>query len=90
MEGGGEELETDVEVGSRVDEARNKTHAIRPVEGQDTSMHTEEPQRVTDDDGRMTPLRGKYEEEDGDDESWHDAREDWWEMVAYGKATNRD
>ena len=25
-------------------------------------MHTEEPQRAIDDDGRMTPLRGKYEE----------------------------
>ena len=40
------------------------------------SMPMEEPQRATDDDGRMTPLRGEYEE-DAADESWHDAREDW-------------
>ena len=58
-------------------EARNTKHAIRPVEGQETSMPTEEAQRTTNDDGRMAPLRGKYEEEDADDESWHDAREDW-------------
>ena len=31
---------------------------------------------MIDDDDRMTPLRGEYEE-DADDESWHDAREDW-------------
>ena len=70
-------------------EARNTKHAIRPVEGQETSMHMEELQQATDDDGRMAPLRGEYEEEDND-ESWHDAREDWWEMTAYGKAMNGD
>ena len=53
------------------------------MEGQETSMHLEEPQRVTEDDGRMTPLRGEYEEEDDNDESWHDAREDWWEATTY-------
>ena len=47
---------TDAEVGSTVEE-RDETHAIRPVEGQDTSMPTKEPQQATDDDGRMTPLR---------------------------------
>ena len=41
---------------------------------------------MTDDDGRMTPLRGKYEEEDDNDESWHDAREDWWETTACRKS----
>ena len=56
--------ETDVEVGSTVDE-RNTKHALRPAEGQDTTMHPEEPQRVTDDCDRMTPLRGKYEREVG-------------------------
>ena len=40
---------------------------------------------MTDDDGRMMPLRGEYEEDD-DDESWHNAREDWWEAAAYGEA----
>ena len=49
-------------------------------------MHSEEPQRVTDDDGRMTPLRGEYEEEDDNDESWHDAREDWWETTTCANA----
>ena len=51
-----------------VGEARNTKHAIRPEEGHETSMPTEEPQRATDDDGWMTPLRGEYEE-DADDES---------------------
>ena len=88
--GGGEELETDAEVGSRVDEARNKKHVMRPVEGQETSMHTEEPHRATDDDGRITPSRGENEEEENDDDSWHDAREDWWEAAAFEKATNGD
>ena len=32
--------------------------------------------RVADNDSRMMPLRGKYEEEDDNDEFWHDARED--------------
>ena len=59
--GGGEELETDTEVGSTA-EARDKTHAIRPIEGQETSMPTEKPHRATDDDGRITPSRGEYSE----------------------------
>ena len=74
--GDGEELETDAKVGPTAGEVSNTEHAIRPVEGQETSMHFEEPQRVTDDDSRMTPLRGEYEEEDDNDESWHDAIED--------------
>ena len=85
--GGGEELETDTEVGSTAEE-RDEMHAIRPMEGQDTSMPTEEPHRATDDDGRITPSRGENEEEDSDDESWHNAKEDWWEAAAFEKATH--
>ena len=48
-------------------------------------MHPEERQRVTEDSGRVGPLRGKYEEEDDNDESWHDAKEDGWETVSYGQ-----
>ena len=43
---------------------------------------------MTYDDGQMKPFRGKYEDEDENDESWHDAREDGWETVACGKAKN--
>ena len=56
----GEELETDTEVGSTGKE-RDEAHATRPVEGQETSMPTEESHRATDDDGRITPSRGEYE-----------------------------
>ena len=56
--GGGEELETETEVGS-MEEERDETHAIRPVEGQETSMPTEEPREATTDDGRMAPWRGE-------------------------------
>ena len=57
--GGGGEMESDAEVGS-MGKARHTTHALRPVEGQETSMPTEEPHRATDDDGRITPSRGKH------------------------------
>ena len=50
--GGGEEMETDAEVGSTADE-RN------------TSMHPKERQQVTDDDGWVKPLRGKRGTKDG-------------------------
>ena len=40
---------------------------------------------MTDDDGRMKPFRGEYEEDD-DDGSWHDGIEDWWKVKAYGEA----
>ena len=43
MAGGGEELETEAEDRSTAEE-RDETHAIRSVEGQDTSLPTEEPQ----------------------------------------------
>ena len=82
------EEEADTKVGSTVGEARNTKHAVRPVEGQETSMHPEEQRRVTEDSGRVGPLRGEYEEEDDNDESWHDTREDGWETVACGKAKN--
>ena len=84
--GGGEELETDTEVGSTA-EAQHEAHAIRPVEGQDKGMHTADgPHRATGDDGWIAPSRSEYEEESGDGETWHDAREDWWEEVAYKEA----
>ena len=40
-------------------------HALRPVEGQGASTHSKEPQRVTDDDGRVKPSRGKCRTKDG-------------------------
>ena len=81
--------EANAEVGSTASEACNRKHALRPAEGQQTSMHPEERQQVTEDSGRVGPLRGKYEEEDDNDKSWHDAREDGWETAACGKAKNR-
>jgi hypothetical protein len=33
-------------------------------------------------------MRGEYEEDDDDDESWHGAREDGWETTACGKAND--
>ena len=54
--GGGEELETDTEVGS-TEEERDEAHAIRPEKGQGTSMPTQEPREANADDGRMAPWR---------------------------------
>ena len=68
-------------------EGRKKEHALQPTESQETSVHSNKPQRVTNDEGRMKPLRGEYEEED-DDGSWHDAIEDWWEATAYGEGSS--
>ena len=51
------EEEADTEVGSTTSEGRNAKHAILSLEGQVTSVHSEEPQRVTDNDGRMKPSR---------------------------------
>jgi hypothetical protein len=65
------DVETDAEFGSR-EEKRNGRHAIRPIEGQGTSMHADGPQQGTNGDGRMPRTRGKREKDD-DDESWHDA-----------------
>ena len=50
--GGGEELETDTEVGS-TEEERDEAHAIRPEKGQGTSMPTQEPREANADNGRM-------------------------------------
>jgi hypothetical protein len=47
-------------------------------------MRAEGAQQGTDGDGRMTPMRGEYEEND-DDDSWHGAREHGWETTAFGK-----
>ena len=60
-----EELEADAEVGTTASEGREAKHALRPAEGQETSMHPEERQRVTDDDGRVKPSRGKRGTKDG-------------------------
>ena len=56
--GGGEESEVDAEIRFTTSEGRNTTHAILSLEGQGASVHSEEPQRVTDDDGRMKPSKG--------------------------------
>ena len=52
--------ETNALLGFTTDEGRNMEHALRSAEGQRTSMHPEEPQRVTGDSGPVEPLRGKY------------------------------
>ena len=59
------EEEADAEVGTTTSEGRETEHALRPAEGQGTSMHPEERQRVTDDDGRVKPSRGKRGTKDG-------------------------
>jgi hypothetical protein len=43
--------DTDAEVGVTAREGHETEHALRPTEGQVTSMHSEEWRRVTDDDG---------------------------------------
>ena len=80
--------EADAKVWSTTGEERNTKHALWQAEGQETSMHPEKRQRVTEDSGRVGPLRGEYEEEDGNNKSWHDAREDGWEIASYGEAKN--
>jgi hypothetical protein len=45
-------------------------------------MRAEGAQQGTDDDGRMTPIRG----EGGDNDSWHGAREGGWNTAACEKA----
>jgi hypothetical protein len=76
---------TDTEFGSTTD--GRDGHATRPVEGQGTSMRAEGPQQGTDGDGRMTPMRGEYEE-NYDEDSWHGARKDGRETAAFGKAND--
>ena len=59
------EEEADAEIGSTMSEGRNTMHTILSLEGQGTSVHSNEPQRVVDDDGRMKPSRGKCGTKDG-------------------------
>jgi hypothetical protein len=59
------EEEADAEVGVTTREGHETKHALRPEEGQGMSMHPEEWQRVTDDDGWVKPLRGKRGMKDG-------------------------
>ena len=46
-------------------EGRNTKHAILSLKGQMTSVHSEEPQRVTENEGRLKPSRGKRGTKDG-------------------------
>ena len=60
------EEKTDTGVGSTASGRDEAKHALRPVEGHETSMHTADGrQRVTDDDGRVKPSRGKHGTKDG-------------------------
>jgi hypothetical protein len=81
-----EDVEIDAEFESTREE-RNGKRAIRPIEGQGTSMHADGRQQGSDGDGRMIRTGGEHEK-DEDDESWHGAREEGWETAAYGKANN--
>ena len=54
----GKDEETNAEVGSTEDE-REVKHALRPPEGQETSMHSGERRRVTGNGGPVGPMRGK-------------------------------
>ena len=73
MVGGGErsmikedgDAKTGISCGTTTSEGHDTGHALRPAEGQGTSVHSNEPQRVTDDDGRMKPSRGKRGTKDG-------------------------
>ena len=59
------EEEADAEIGSTMSEGRNTMHTILSLEGQGTIMYSEEPQQVTDDDGRIKPSRDKCGTKDG-------------------------
>ena len=59
------EEKADAEVGTTTSEGQDTRHALRPAEGQGTSVHSNEPLRVTDDDGWMKPSRGKRGTKDG-------------------------
>ena len=51
--------EADGEIRSTTSDGWNTKHALLSLEAQGASVHSEEPQRVTDDDGRMNLSRGK-------------------------------
>ena len=55
------EEKADAEVGTTTSEGHDTGHALRPAEGQGTSVHSNEPQH----DGRMKPSRGKRGTKDG-------------------------
>jgi hypothetical protein len=57
------DVENDAEFGSK-EEERNGRHAIRPTEGQGTSMHADGPQQGSDGDGRMIRTGGEHEKDD--------------------------
>ena len=67
MVGGGErsmieedgDAETGISCRTTTSEGHDMGHALRPAEGQGTSVHLNEPQRVTDEGGRDEPSRGK-------------------------------
>jgi hypothetical protein len=80
------DVENDAEFGP-TEEERNGRHAIRPTEGQGTSMHADGPQEGSDGDGRMIRTGGEHEKDD-DGESRHGAREEGWETAACGKAND--
>ena len=51
--------------GATTSEGHDTGHALRPAEGQGTSLHSNEPQRVTDEGGRDKPSGGKRGMKDG-------------------------
>ena len=73
MVGGGERsmieedeaAETGISCGTTTSEGHDTGHALRPAEGQGTSLHSNEPQRVTDEGGRDKPSGGKRGMKDG-------------------------
>ena len=66
--------EIDAEFGTTASEGREVKHALRPVEGQETSMHSDEREQVTGNGGPVEPLRGE-----------HAARCQDWRMVDEGE-----
>ena len=59
------EEKADAEVRTTTSEGHDTGHALRPAEGQGTSVHSNEPQRVADEGGRDKPSRGKHGTKDG-------------------------
>ena len=53
------EENADAEVGTTTSKGHDTGYTLRPAEGQGTSVHSNEPQRVTDEGGRDKPSRGK-------------------------------
>ena len=55
------DAKTGISCGTTISEGHDTGHALRPAEGQGTSVHANEPQH----DGRMKPSRGKRGTKDG-------------------------